>query len=270
MSRYKNCHKCGTFERYSRAGSEQDSSFLPAPTTTMRGKVDVEAGESYASEENAAHETEALLPSTSLQTSDTFPSAKTFAPPSSRGKQCTTLYLVLAFLAGAFACLTVQFICGSNPFGCESWRTSSQQTSHTTLDNEALLAPPYVGSTERHPFPPPTPTNAFPDLFPTSVGYAGGTPTGAEPAIIATAPSYPIQSGAPQLVGPDKFRGKGSNGFDLFRKWGNLSPWYSVDRTAFGLDTSPETPETCRVTGLHLLHRHGARYPTAWGECSCS
>jgi hypothetical protein len=39
-----------------------------------------------------------------------------------------------------------------------------------------------------------------------------------------------------------------------------------MGRGAFGVHSGPETPHTCRVTGLHLLHRHGARYPTAWGE----
>jgi len=59
---------------------------------------------------------------------------------------------------------------------------------------------------------------------------------------------------------------EGSKGFDFFKSWSNLSPWYSVDRTSFGLDSSPEDPETSRVTGLHFLHRHGARYLTAWCE----
>ena len=48
----------------------------------------------------------------------------------------------------------------------------------------------------------------------------------------------------------------------MFRSWGNLSPWYSVPRDAFGVHTSPEAPDACTVNGLHFLHRHGARYPT--------
>ena len=51
------------------------------------------------------------------------------------------------------------------------------------------LASPDAGSTEVHKFPPAKPTNVFPSLFPTHVGYAGPTPTGAEPALVATAPS---------------------------------------------------------------------------------
>ncbi|EDR10844.1 phytase, partial [Laccaria bicolor S238N-H82] len=139
-----------------------------------------------------------------------------------------------------------------------------------------------VGSTEVHHFPPTKPTNAYPSQFPTNVGYAGGTPTGAEPAVIATAPSYPIQKGqcSNKLITPESFqpalsgakkpeagvKGKKSKAFNLLRSWGNLSPWYSVDRGTFGLDSGPEIPETCRITGLHFLHRHGARYPTAWAS----
>ena len=39
---------------------------------------------------------------------------------------------------------------------------------------------------------------------------------------------------------------------------------YSVDSSFYGLDNaSPIAPETCEVTQLHLLYRHGARYPTS-------
>ncbi|KAI0824475.1 phosphoglycerate mutase-like protein [Trametes gibbosa] len=121
--------------------------------------------------------------------------------------------------------------------------------------------PPTVAlqSSAAHHYPPPSPTNAFPDLFPSDVGHAGPTPTGAEPAVIATAPSYPFHSGAPHLLAPEALS---SSDFDIFTRWGNLSPWFSVPRSAFGLDCGPEPPQQCSLTALHLLHRHGARYPT--------
>ena len=51
--------------------------------------------------------------------------------------------------------------------------------------------------------------------------------------------------------------------FDPARHWGTLSPWWSVGG-AFGLpDASPVVPAGCELTQVHLLHRHGARYPTA-------
>lgn len=103
-----------------------------------------------------------------------------------------------------------------------------------------------------------------------SVGYPGPAFPGAEPGVAATAPAYPLHSGSAHLVPPPHFaKGKGKSKhdkFDIFRHWGSLSPWYSVEQGAFGVDSSPEAPETCRITGVHLLHRHGARYPEGGSE----
>lgn len=198
-----------------------------------------------------------------IEAGDTYPQEHEFTPPKASRK-----HLFLAFFAGVIACGTTQLFYAS-------WHSGHGQTNHcNTASYEhdvQVLAPPYVGSTEVHNYPPTRPTKANPTLFPSDVGYPGGTPTGAEPAVIVTAPSYPMQTGAAQLVKPDTLgNGKGSHSkaknFDLFRKWGNLSPWYSVEKGVFGLDSDPIVPETCRVTGLHFLHRHGARYPTAWSE----
>jgi hypothetical protein len=150
--------------------------------------------------------------------------------------------------------LAQHFICGFNCF-----RSPKVQDSASTGDH--LIAPPYVGSSEVHNFPPHSPTNAYPSLFPTDVGHAGATPTGAEPALIVTAPHYPLHTGAAQIVIPDDK----DTGFDLLKHWGNLSPWYSVGRTTFGLDSEPGPPDGCKITGLHFLHRHGARYPSRRG-----
>lgn len=229
--------------------------------------MDVEHGEGEYKNYEANNEHDALLPSHFI-TVDSEHSARLPSPhtPSSAGSFCTRshfnlLHLSIAFVAGSLACFFGQYaLCGPNCF------------SDLSAAGHDAVAPPYVASTEVHNYPPASPTNAFPSFFPTGVGHAGGTPTGAEPAVIATAPSYPIHSGAAVLVAPASLGGTGkSKGkYDLFKKWGNLSPWYSVDRNAFGLDSGPETPETCRVTGLHFLHRHGARYPTAWGKPSYS
>lgn len=220
---------------------------------------------------NTDTEREALLPSSPVE-QPTVP-----ARPCCKAKrQYSTLHLTVAFVAGALALGLAQYAAfGPNCFSSKRIvvQCNCAVDNHSTPDPQGAIAvvPPWVGSTTRHPFPPPSPTNAFPSLFPPDVGFPGGTPTGDEAAIIATAPSYPIHTGAAQLVAPDTLgkKGKGHHkgDYDMFRKWGNLSPWYSVDRGVFGLDSGPETPETCRVTGLHFLHRHGARYPTAWGEC---
>ncbi|TFY59888.1 hypothetical protein EVJ58_g5495 [Rhodofomes roseus] len=204
-------------------------------------------------------ESEALLP---------LPVATEHQQESPRKPQttprCTTSHspwiLCLAFLGGALTCVVLQYVAGTHQWLGTGGHPAASDHAH-------VLAPPYVGSTEVHHFPPSSPTNAFPSLFPTDVGHAGPTPTGAEPALIVTAPSYPIHSGAAHLVSPVFEKHKSNHTeFSLFRHWGNLSPWWSVGKGAFGLDSTPEPPETCRITGLHFLHRHGARYPTGWAS----
>lgn len=183
---------------------------------------------------------------------------------SPRKRQFSLIHIFIAFLAGVL----VQFFVGSVSSGSftlfDSHLSSSGVTTNTDADNNGFV-PPYVGSTEVHHYPPTDPTGVDTELFPTNVGYPGPTATGAEPAVFLTAPSYPQHSGAPGLVVPAQFTGaktKSGKPFDLLRSWGNLSPWFSNPKGTFGVDSGPEPPETCRVTGLHFVHRHGARYPT--------
>ncbi|WWC60742.1 uncharacterized protein I303_103318 [Kwoniella dejecticola CBS 10117] len=140
---------------------------------------------------------------------------------------------------------------------------------YLALVNAAVLDKK-AGTTTSDVFPPASTTvntAVFPDE--SEVGYPGITVTGVEPAAIQTAPaslyayntdpvsSYPLVSDHPE--GSD-----GSDGFDITKHWGNLSPWYSVPSSYYGLnDTSPNTPEGCSITQVHLLYRHGARYPTS-------
>ncbi|KAH8925864.1 putative acid phosphatase [Atractiella rhizophila] len=117
-------------------------------------------------------------------------------------------------------------------------------------------------------------TSASPDLFPdeSQVGYPGPTATGAEPLAIATAPAY---AGNGAQFFPLVAAGKGGNAtasgnpattntWNIFKKWGNLSPWYTVPSAFYGLDdTSPIIPKGCEIQQVHILYRHGARYPTS-------
>jgi len=251
----------------------------------MTGRPDVESGIGSDDVHESHHaETEALLPTANVETPDS--PAKSKAPFYAR--QCVqpkygSLHIATAFVLGTIACLLAQYaICGP---GCFTKHGQQPTSSYGHLNQEVVtvLAPPYVGSTQVHNYPPTKPTNAYPSLFPSNVGYAGGTPTGAEAAVIETAPAYPLHTGQcshqllrpASLEGDDSKNGDGSNikngkkgkksKFNLFHVWGNLSPWYSVERGRFGLDSSASTPDTCQITGLHFLHRHGARYPTAWG-----
>ncbi|RPD81516.1 phosphoglycerate mutase-like protein [Lentinus tigrinus ALCF2SS1-7] len=186
-------------------------------------------------------------------------------PPRPSHRTFRVRHLLLAYTAGILSTVLLEL------FLCSHYSVSLFTGSHHQSPAYGDLASPDAGSTEVHNFPPASPTNVFPSLFPTDVGYAGPTPTGAEAALVATAPSYPLHTGAPHLLSPLSLEKNLSAmdskpSFDIFKHWGNLSPWFSVERGSFGVDSGPEAPDTCRVTGLHLLHRHGARYPTEWAS----
>ncbi|TFY81484.1 hypothetical protein EWM64_g2529 [Hericium alpestre] len=124
----------------------------------------------------------------------------------------------------------------------------------------------FAGSTTTFAFPPANVTATLPDPnFPvaSAVGFAGPTPTGDEAEAIATAPAYARVDSAYPLIQPDTSDHKKSS-FNVFHSWGNLAPWYSVDSSEFGLPgASPLIPKGCAINQVYLLHRHGARYPTA-------
>ncbi|KAF2730777.1 phosphoglycerate mutase-like protein [Polyplosphaeria fusca] len=116
---------------------------------------------------------------------------------------------------------------------------------------------------------PPAGTAADSVLFPPEsvVGFAGPTPTGLEPAAAQTAPSYPYASGDansfPLIAGAPHGEGVDSS-FNIKNYWGNLSPWRSLASADYGLpDASPLIPAGCNIVQMHLLYRHGARYPTS-------
>ncbi|KAI2472830.1 phosphoglycerate mutase-like protein [Annulohypoxylon bovei var. microspora] len=143
------------------------------------------------------------------------------------------------------------------------------QSSAAAADDATFVtAAPHAGSAVSDLYPP-SGTSVDSVLFPpeSEVGFPGPTPTGVQPAAIQTALSYPDNRGpsnqfplvAPQPHGHDSTENK----FDITKYWGNLSPWYSLSSADYGLpDTSPLAPEGCSVTQMHLLYRHGARYPT--------
>jgi hypothetical protein len=202
-------------------------------------RLNAEASKSYSQidmeKDNTEHDS--LLPSSAGPSMAEQPTTHS-APRYDRRR------LALSFAGGVLACAAAQYTAS---FFCDS------------MPSQAHFAPKFVASAGH--FPPSKPTNAYPSLFPSNVGYPGPTPTGVEPGVVATAPAYPQHTGAPGLLLPQKIKGKTSGSFDLFKSWGNLSPWYTVPSSEFGLDgATPAAPDQCRVTGLHVLHRHGARY----------
>jgi hypothetical protein len=125
----------------------------------------------------------------------------------------------------------------------------------------------FAGAPSTAVFPPAGATATATDTFfldESQVGFAGPTPTGDEAFAIETAPSVAKMNNVFPLVQPNAQDSTKGKPFDVLARQGNLSPWQSVD--SFGLpDASPLAPKGCEVKQVHLVHRHGARYPTSDG-----
>ncbi|KAF7329418.1 Acid phosphatase [Mycena kentingensis (nom. inval.)] len=131
----------------------------------------------------------------------------------------------------------------------------------------------FAGATTAFAFPPSGATvtenaDSFPDK--TKVNLFGPTPTGDEALVLATAPVAPPYVHDFPLVEPGTEDAGNSSDFSVLHSWGNLSPFRSPDAshpTSFGIrNSSPRIPAGCQLTQVHLLHRHGARYPTIGAE----
>ncbi|KAI0756702.1 phosphoglycerate mutase-like protein [Daedaleopsis nitida] len=125
----------------------------------------------------------------------------------------------------------------------------------------------FAGSTVSAVFPPPNATDTSVSTYfpnPEEVGFPGPTPTGDEPWVLATAPAAPKKEDVYPLVNPAGTQTSLKKpSFNPMRYWGNLSPWWS-QQGSWGLpDASAVVPSGCELTQVHLLHRHGARYPTS-------
>lgn len=80
---------------------------------------------------------------------------------------------------------------------------------------------------------------------------------------MATAPSFSPNHNHFPLVKPVAADASDPGDFDVLQHFGNLSPWRSIPSKNYGLpDASPVIPDGCEIVQVHLLHRHGARYPT--------
>jgi hypothetical protein len=86
---------------------------------------------------------------------------------------------------------------------------------------------------------------------------------GDEAAAIETAPALSKVDDIYPLVAPAAADANAKE-FDVLSYLGNYSPMKSVH--SFGLPgASPQIPDGCGLNQVHLLHRHGARYPTTGG-----
>ncbi|KAF7304058.1 3-phytase A [Mycena indigotica] len=129
----------------------------------------------------------------------------------------------------------------------------------------ATRASSFAGSTTAAIFPPVGADTAANSLFPNPsvVGYAGPTITGDEAAVLQTAPAAPFVDSVFPLVEPQPLEAAPTASFDILTHLGSLSPFRSLPPTTFGvINASAVVPDDCTLTQVHLLHRHGARYPT--------
>ncbi|KAK7737395.1 hypothetical protein SLS62_011433 [Diatrype stigma] len=153
---------------------------------------------------------------------------------------------------------------------------SAAQDANAAVDTAPISASSNVGAPTSDVYPPAGTTVDL-ELFPpeSKVGFAGPTPTGVQPAAAQTAQLYPYNTGPgnqfPLVASPPHAEESEPSSyptadpdFNILRYWGNLSPWYSLSSADYGLpDASPLVPDGCTITQLHLLYRHGARYPTS-------
>ncbi|TIA87771.1 hypothetical protein E3P99_02973 [Wallemia hederae] len=121
-----------------------------------------------------------------------------------------------------------------------------------------------AGSATSDSIPWPTDDGYDESLYRLDQGHRGPTPTGIEPAAIQTAPAgyYPyVKEPSAPVVKPRARDAKSVDEFDVTSHWGVLTPYRSAP--AILKDASPLPPPQCSVNGINVVHRHGARYPTA-------
>ncbi len=108
------------------------------------------------------------------------------------------------------------------------------------------------------------PTSITPDNpFPTNVGYAGTVKYGAPPFLAVTdrIPGELKDSSIETRWEP--LDACANDDFKIFQHLGNESPYFSSPLFAEFQKQNAVLPEKCTVKQVHILHRHGARYPTS-------
>ncbi|KAL4883568.1 histidine phosphatase superfamily [Aspergillus karnatakaensis] len=100
-----------------------------------------------------------------------------------------------------------------------------------------------------------------PQSYEGSCHRIGVTATGSAPMLAETNPVY---SGQKTFIANDPLQTsqpiQGSKGRNIFHLMGNLSPYF-VPEEGFGVDEYP-LPKGSNISQVHLIHRHGSRYPS--------
>ncbi|WFD01576.1 hypothetical protein MOBT1_000246 [Malassezia obtusa] len=104
------------------------------------------------------------------------------------------------------------------------------------------------------------------DVYPTAVGFLGETKYGAPPFLAqvdklnTTRPNG--KYGVEMRWLPKDSDEDSSSPDEIFRNLGQVSPFHSADDLFNSTNKYANVPDQCKIKQVHILHRHGARYPT--------
>ena len=97
--------------------------------------------------------------------------------------------------------------------------------------------------------------------------YPGPTQTGQAPFLAATdpVPGSGLPSGTRTFVANEPLETSepipdNTENINIFEYMANIGPYFP-NPTGFGVEEY-SLPDTCNITQVHVLHRHGSRYPT--------
>ncbi|CAO1634959.1 unnamed protein product [Parajaminaea phylloscopi] len=107
---------------------------------------------------------------------------------------------------------------------------------------------------------------SIPYTFPSDVGYPGPTATGA-PAQLEEEDKLTGTRPSPNLP-VETHLGGASGKFNPFQHMGPLTPYKPAD--GFGVDDAKyhALSASCKIEQVHILHRHGSRYPTSYSPAN--
>lgn len=130
-----------------------------------------------------------------------------------------------------------------------------------TAVSAAALSPRQINRESNDTTPP---TSISPsDPFPTNVGYAGTRKYGPAPFLaVDDRKEGQLSTSIDTRWSP--IDAKPGCDFNLFQYLGNESPYFSSPIFKDFQNDHSVLPEGCTVEQVHILHRHGARYPTSY------
>ena len=119
---------------------------------------------------------------------------------------------------------------------------------------QASGSPDYLDTVSNGPYPGPTATGQAPFLAQINPVPGDGLSTGTRSFV----PNTPLETAE---VVPSN-----SEDINIFEYMGNLSPYFP-NPVGFGVEEY-SLPSTCKIVQVHVLSRHGSRYPTEGSSLS--